>query len=124
PRHGCSQPPKRATQREILDSPIPSPGIDASSQCRAARHQAKTEMMTAFRRLSMPLVAMCNGGGGRPGVAEKSACHTWSALARSDVGWACLCSTSRERDPLGNSEHSRGSRGGDCLHLPGRYGRV
>ena len=73
----------------------------------AARHQAKTEMMAVLRTASMPLVARCNGGGGRPGVAAKSAWHPWSALIRSDVGWACLCSTSRGRDPRGDSARSR-----------------
>src|SRR5215472_12577988 len=53
--------------------------------------------------VSMRLVATCSDGGGRPGAATKSDWHPSLALARSRVDWACLCSTSRECDPLGDS---------------------
>jgi hypothetical protein len=51
-------------------------------------------------RVSMPLVATCIDGEGHPGVAVKSDWHHPLVSALSDVDWACLCSTSRECDPL------------------------
>ena len=106
-------------------SSSPAQRLESTSHLRvaAARHQAKTEMWLLSATLSMPLVATCNDGGGRPDVAAKSAWHRWSAFARSDVGWVCLCSASRERDPRGNSSRNRRSDGEGALHSPGWYGR-
>src|SRR5215475_1504449 len=100
----------------------PSAGIrGAILTAVTARHDAKTEMIAALRTatLSMPLVAMCNDGRGRPVVAAKPAWLPWWALPRSDVRWACLCPMSRVCDPRGDSSRIRRSDGEGALHSPG-----
>src|SRR5215469_14496206 len=91
----------------------------AANRPQSAR-QAKAERMAAsLPRRSSPLAATCSDGEGHPGVAGKSDWHESLVFARSDVDGACLCSRSRERDPLGDSARTRGSDGEGVLHSPG-----
>ena len=86
--------PKMAVQRAIVSH---RPGSEATLLRSATGHHAKAEMNhRIFAMVSMPLVAMCSDGGGRPSAATKSDWHPSLALARSGVDWASLCSTSRE----------------------------
>src|SRR5215469_12920215 len=86
----------------------------------AARHaKAQTMAGSISFRVFMPLVAKCSDGGDHPGVAVKSDWRHSLVFVRSDVDWACLCSRSRECDPLGDSRRSLGSGGEGVLHSLG-----
>jgi len=78
-----------AVQRAIVSH---RPGSEATLLRSATGHHAKAEMnRRIFAMVSMPLVAMCSDGGGRPGAATKSDWHPSLALARSgDLGESLL----------------------------------